>query len=163
MAAGSTYTPIAAVTASGGSNTQLVMSSIPSTYTDLVLVVSGSLNAANNFLLQLNGDTAANYSYTYLFGDGSAASSSRGSNTTTSVLNYVGTGQSTTIINIMNYANSTTYKTTISRGSDAAVGTMASVVLWRSTAAITSITLKAGNTSTFNAGSTFTLYGIQAA
>jgi hypothetical protein len=163
MPAGSTYTPIAAVTAAGGNNTQLVMSSIPSTYTDLVLVLAGGLNAANNCYIQFNGDTGTNYSYTYLFGDGSAASSARASNTNQSLLNYIGTGQTTTLISIQNYSNSTTFKTVLSRGNDASNGTMASVVLWRNTAAINSLTLKAGPSGTFNSGTTFTLYGIASA
>ena len=163
MAAGSTYTPIATVTASGGSNTQLLMSSIPATYTDLVIVMVGGLNASNNCYIQFNGDTGTNYSYTYLFGDGTSASSSRTATTAQSLLNYIGTGQSTTIININNYSNATTYKTSLSRGNDASLGTMAVAVLWRNTAAINSITLKAGPSGTFNSGTTFTLYGIAAA
>jgi len=163
MAAGSTYTPLATVTAAGGNNTQLLMSSIPSTYTDLVLIMAGGLNASNNCYIQFNGDTASNYSYTYIFGDGTSASSSRGSSTAQSVLNYIGTGQSVTTISINNYSNSTTYKTALSRGNDTTTGTMASVVLWRNTAAISSITLKAGPSGTFNSGTTFTLYGIAAA
>ena len=159
----STYEPLATVTAGGGSNTQLVMSSIPSTYTDLVVVMSGTINASNNFYIQFNGDTASNYSYTYLYGDGTSASSARASNTAQSLLNYVGTTQSTTLLSINNYSNSTTYKTVLSRGSDSTLGSMAVVVLWRNTAAINSITIKCGPSGTFNSGSTFTLYGIKAA
>jgi hypothetical protein len=42
MAAGATYTPIATYTVSGSSTLTYTFSSIPSTYTDLVLVVNGS-------------------------------------------------------------------------------------------------------------------------
>jgi hypothetical protein len=63
----------------------------------------------------------------------------------------------------MNYANTTTYKTAISRGSESVNGVMAIVVLWRKTPeAITSILLKP-STGNFDIGSTFTLYGIKAA
>jgi len=62
----------------------------------------------------------------------------------------------------MNYANSTTNKTVLSRGNNTGNHTIAYVGLWRSTAAITSMLL--GTTgSTWMAGSTFTLYGIKAA
>jgi hypothetical protein len=156
-----TYVALATVTASGGNNTQLVMSSIPNTYTDLMLVMTGGLNASNNCYIQFNGDTANTYSYTYIYGDGTSASSSRGANQQT-LLNYIGTGQTTTIVSINNYSNSTTYKTVLSRGNDASIGTMASVSLWRNTAAINSITIKAGPSGTFNSGTTFSLYGIRA-
>ncbi len=60
-----------------------------------------------------------------------------------------------------NYSNTTTYKTVLSRCSNPTGGTLAVAGLWRSTAAITSITLTptAGN---WLSGSTFTLYGIKA-
>ena len=62
----------------------------------------------------------------------------------------------------MNYSNATTYKTAISRfGSSTYV--VATAGQWRSTSAITTVSLKAGTSGTFTSGSTFTLYGIQAA
>jgi hypothetical protein len=62
----------------------------------------------------------------------------------------------------MNYSNATTYKTMLSRANNGAAGVDAIANLWRSTAAISSITVKitGGN---MKAGSTFTLYGIAAA
>jgi hypothetical protein len=62
----------------------------------------------------------------------------------------------------MNYRNSTTYKTVLSRYDDATKSTGAEVGLWRNTAAITSVLMKPG-TGSFAAGSTFTIYGIAAA
>jgi hypothetical protein len=68
------------------------------------------------------------------------------------------------VANIQNYSNATTYKTVVSRGGAANTGmiVIAYVGLWRSTAAITTITLfsDTGNLAT---GSTFSLYGITAA
>ena len=65
-------------------------------------------------------------------------------------------------MSIQNYANTTTYKTMISRASDATQNAIAYVGLWRSTSAINSITLSV-SAGTFAIGSTFTLYGIKAA
>jgi hypothetical protein len=65
-------------------------------------------------------------------------------------------------INIMNYANTTTYKTAISRLDDAANYVGTSVGLWRSTSAINSVTILAG-TGNIPSGAMFTLYGIAAA
>jgi hypothetical protein len=62
----------------------------------------------------------------------------------------------------MNYSNTTTNKTALIRGNNAALFTDATVGVWRSTAAITSITL-ASDGAAFDSGSTFNLYGIAAA
>jgi hypothetical protein len=58
-----------------------------------------------------------------------------------------------------NYSNTTTFKTFLSRTNVASDRVEALVGLWRSTSAITSITLYCGSNS-FVTGSTFTLYGI---
>jgi hypothetical protein len=64
----------------------------------------------------------------------------------------------------MNYSNSTTNKTVLSRGGNAATWVTTNVGLWRNTAAITSIKVFASDgTSNMNSGSTFSLYGILAA
>jgi hypothetical protein len=66
------------------------------------------------------------------------------------------------IINVLNYSNSTTYKTTIDRSNtDTYVNSY--VNLWRNTAAITSIKVGASGTYTMSAGTVITLYGIKAA
>jgi hypothetical protein len=70
---------------------------------------------------------------------------------------------STSIINVMNYANTTTYKTSISRGNNSANRVRAYVALWRNTAAITSIQIITNGAINFATGSTFTLYGIASA
>jgi len=60
----------------------------------------------------------------------------------------------------MNYANTTTNKTILSRSNAADKGVMATVSLWRNTAAINSITLLA-SANNFATGSTFSLYGVK--
>jgi hypothetical protein len=165
MAAGATYEPIATTTL-GSATASYTFSSISGSYTDLVCVFNGAITAGPDDLrIRFNSDTASNYSDTLLRGDGSATLSARESNVTNISYNaYIGTGDGSTvgIFNIMNYSNTTTYKTVLSRGSLAANFVNATVGLWRNTAAITSMTLIAGS-STFKIGSTFTLYGIAAA
>jgi len=166
MAAGSTYTPIATTTIGTATNSY-TFSSISGTYTDLVLVCSikGSATAAATF--QLNGDTASNYSNTILRADGTTASSARQSNTDRCLIcnsGYVTTGDYATFITqFMNYSNTTTYKTALSRSASASVGLDAIVDLWRSTAAITSIKVMLDTGVNISVGSTLTLYGIAAA
>ena len=168
MAAGSTYTPIATYSTTG-SQASYTFSSIPSTYTDLILVtsLSTSLDQTESVNMTFNGDSGSNYSTTDLIGNGSTATSSR--TTSVAFIRILGraTGTANTFSNmsiahIQNYANSTTYKTVLNRSSIASLATVATVGLWRNTAAITSLTI-ATPSQTFTNGSTFTLYGIQAA
>lgn len=164
-----TYVALATTTASGSTGT-ITFSSIPSTYTDLVLVMNfANSTAAADTRVQFNGDTGTNYSYTYLAGSGSSASSGRSSNGTSIQFSNGPTGSTTTnetaIMQIMNYANTTTYKTALTRvnvadGAYAGVG--ANVGLWRSTSAITSLTFTM-STGNLTSSSTFSLYGILAA
>jgi hypothetical protein len=166
MAAGSTYTPIATTTL-GSAQSTVTFSSLGS-YTDLLLVTdnfqSGGTQA--NLFIQFNSDTGSNYSRTWLSGDGTTAYSGRESSQTKMGLTAYCYPQTTTRwignIHIQNYSNSTTYKTVLIRGSNSAVGVDAIVGLWRSTSAITSLVLSRSNDN-FASGSTFTLYGIQAA
>lgn len=169
MPAGSTYSTIATATASG-SSTNITFSSIPGTYTDLRLVILiGATNSGNTFNMQFNGDTASNYSQTELWGDGTTASSAR--RTSQSSLFIVGSrvGASTGLVNIslidiMNYSNTTTFKTVLNRQGAASLGTLAAVGLWRKTPeAITSISIDSNSAGNISANSVFTLYGIAAA
>lgn len=163
MAAGSTYTKIASTTVGTATNT-VTFSSIPSTYTDLVLIINPTMATNADVAIIFNGDTANNYSSTYVTGNGTAASSSRFSTMPKIYLDQVNTGTGIVQynVNIMNYANSTTYKTILGRYSGTAKGVEAVVGLWRSTSAITSMTIT-GDGQNFTTGSTLNLYGIAAA
>lgn len=169
-----TYTLIASNTL--GSNTaSITFSSIPGTYTDLVLVAIGALDGANWVpTLQFNSDTGTNYSTTLLEGSGSSAISERLTNKVEIFPGYTNGAWGTTlgsnniIFNIADYSNSTTYKTVLSRNNsndstNSYPGTVAAVSLWRSTSAITSIVVKVGGAgANLKSGSTFKLYGIEA-
>jgi hypothetical protein len=157
-----TYEPIATTTTSGSATT-VTFSSIAGTYTDLVVIGQGSASANTGVNLRLNGDTASNYSNTILFGDGSSAGSLRQTSVTSINFGFFGTGVSDLNGSVMNYSNTTTNKTTLSRRNSAAVATSAVVGLYRSTSAITSVTLFTDGAITFTNGTTFTLYGIKAA
>ena len=166
-----TYEPISTQTL-GSAASDVTFSSIPGTYTDLVLVSvvrsSRTVDAYDNLRVQFNSDTGSNYSQTFLYGSGSAAGSSRASNGTyiyaadieTSNSGYA--GLSTVIFNINNYSNTTTNKTLLSRVSSPNTFVEAVVGLYRSTSAVSSIKLICA-ISQFVAGSTFTLYGIKSA
>jgi hypothetical protein len=161
----STMTPIATNTLTTTA-TSVTFSNLPQGYTDLVLIFNGSNVTSNNGMrLRFNSDTGSNYSETYIYGNGTSAISTRGtSQTSVQVGGDVGSTQSTVVVSIQNYSNTTTNKTTLGRGSSAGTLVDATVGLWRNTAAITSIEFRLGaGTSNFASGSTFTIYGVKAA
>jgi len=148
----------------------VTFTSIPSTYTDLVLVcnvIGVGANTDENCSIQVNGDTASNYSMTRLRGNGTAASSDRDTSATSAIAGIItvktaddGT-RSNVVVNFQNYSNATTYKTWLSRSNSAAYNVQAMANLWRSTSAINSIKFQI-NSNNFAVGSTFSLYGIKA-
>ena len=162
-----TYEPIATTTFASAA-TSYTFSSIPNTYTDLVVIgVLQASGGSTNLRMQYNGDTATNYSNTVLYGDGTSAASTRITSQAQLSVDYQSNELTTTFnmvkIDIFSYAGST-YKTALSSGNNAATsGVDAIVGLWRSTAAITSIKLFSANANPFAVGTTFTLYGIKAA
>jgi hypothetical protein len=162
MAVSNTYTAIATQTLSSAVSS-VTFSSIPSTYTDLIIIDSSKVTSGDTELqLRFNGDTAGNYSGTWFFGDGASAYGSGANNTTSAFVSRSATGYGLGVTNIQNYSNSTTYKTVISRGnSNNYVFLWADI--WRNTAAITSLTISTDGSSNFTSGSTFTLFGIKAA
>jgi hypothetical protein len=161
-----TYEPISTQTLETATNT-VTFTGISQAYTDLVLVFNGSETGGSTPELRVgNGsiDTASNYSYTLLQGDGSSAASSRVANATsinpafnpTTNSNYVA------IYHFLNYSNTTTYKTILVRGNDTTGRVALCGALWRSTSAINQIRIF-DDYNNMKIGTTLTLYGIKAA
>ena len=145
----------------------VTFSSITAGYTDLVFVISAITSVGDRTLrFQFNGDTASNYSMTNVLGYSGGPTSQRVSNSSSGYLSSSSdaVNPATYITNIMDYANTTTYKTVLCRDSTSGSSSTAAALvnLWRATpAAITSMTIFP-NTGNFSIGSTFKLYGIQA-
>jgi hypothetical protein len=161
-----TYESIATVTLANSTTAEVTFSSIPATYTDLVLVIGASQQSATTVKFQFNSDTGSNYSGTRLSGNGSAAASERASNQTTLAFSVGGTGSYNSIVHLMNYSNTTTNKTILSRSNDVGINFVATYAgLWRNTAAINTIKITTDNLSVtyFTSGSVLTLYGIKSA
>jgi hypothetical protein len=161
----STYEKIATNTL-GSAAASVTFSSIPSTYTDLVLIATPAISTGSNDN-KISTNLSGTYSNTYMYGTGSAAASGRIGGGTFIYGDWYASvnttlGSTVYTYQFMNYANTTTYKTIIGRANSASTGTDAIVGLIANTGAISSITLTIG-ASTYAAGSTFTLYGIKAA
>lgn len=163
-----TYEPIATTTLASTS-TSVIFSNIPQTYTDLVVVFNGSnttSTVAMTMEVDINGDGSGNYSSTWLDG---AATSGRGVNNNGGYLGATNrSANGWYVCSFMNYSNSNTYKTWISRyatmgGTEPNSGVI--VGLWRNTSAITYLDFNRplGQSGIFEVGCTWTLYGIKAA
>lgn len=159
-----TYEKIATTTL-GSANSTITFSSIPATYTDLRISFTAGITASSDGYWRLNGDSGTNYSSTRIAGDGTTAVSGRRSNLSQVYIDDAGIIDSNQPIfyslDIFSYAGST-YKTALATQNQDLNGTgniCYTVGLWRSTAAITSISLIA-STSTWKTGTTATLYGI---
>jgi hypothetical protein len=159
-----TYEPITTVTATGG-NSILVMSSIPQTYTDLVLTVNGNNSVDDEFQLRFNSDSGSNYRVLFLYGDGSTANAAEYITTTFAQMGGIyatGTRTGSSFINIGNYSNTNVHKTVVNVANSGSYLQFRTNT-WRSTAAITSIDAFLGSSATFTNPTTFSLYGIKAA
>lgn len=163
-----TYALITRTTLSSTAST-VTFSSIPGTYTDLVLVINASVSSGNpDVIFNINSDTSTNYSRTIFRGNGTTVSSLAHTNATAGYTDSAASASTTagawnTTLHFMDYANTNTFKTILSKEHNAALGVSAMVNMWRSTAAITSILIQTTNSPTdFSAGSTFNLYGIEA-
>jgi hypothetical protein len=157
-----TYTPIATVTASG-SSVYLEATAIPSTYTDLIVVLNIKESGSDGLNIQVgNGsyDTGSNYSNTFIQGNGSSAGSGRASNQTYAEVGVESAEWGNTILHFQNYANTNVYKTILSRTNTTNFLVRGVAALWRSTSAIERIRIYNGSNANHAAGSTMTIYGI---
>jgi hypothetical protein len=161
-----TYTLISSNTVGASSVSSVTFSSIPSTYTDLILKWAGRVDGTNDQTwISFNGSTS-NFTNKVLYGNGSSAAS-------TSIDRYLGYHDPTVTnsgsiwgnaeIYIPNYAGSTNKSLSsdsVWENNEAAAYVALSTNLWSNTAAITSITLSpaAGNYVQY---SSFYLYGVK--
>lgn len=158
-----TYEKIATTTL-GSAAASITLSSIPATYTDLVFIFTTVTSVDSSELhLRFNSDTATNYSVTTLYGDGASATSGSGTNNNKITFGYPSSSTVPVMgkINVFSYAGST-YKTCLTEGAFDENGSgrvMNAVGMWRSTSAITSITLLPGS-GNLNTGTIASVYGI---
>lgn len=170
-----TYVLINSYTVTSGGTSSVTFSSIPATYTDLVVKVSGrsaNSNTQDYAYLQFNGSSGGTaYSDKRLEGTGSSAISEQDTATDRIYFAYVLPGATATAntfgnieLYIPNYAGSTNKSVSIDgvpeNNTTGITYTTLTAGLWASTAAITSLTIGAGNVGLVQY-STFYLYGIK--
>jgi hypothetical protein len=159
-----TYKKIASVSLTGGAAASMEFTSIPGTYTDLVILMSARSVSGDSFgAIEFNGSTAG-YTSIRLSGDGSSAGSASRTDSLAMIQTNSARTASTfgnTTIYIANYAGATNKSVSVDfveeNNATTALGAL-TAFLWSNTAAITSVKLTDG--SDYAQYSTATLYGI---
>lgn len=159
-----TYEVIGSITSSG-STSVFDFSSIPSTYTDLVLVYVGTMTGSTNngIRLRFNNDSGSNYDITRVYAAAGGQSSDNSTTNTFIDIGYMIAGTVETFQCYINdYKNTTGKKTMVSHfAAPTNDGTMQQAATWRDTSAINRVTL---DTSINHiSGTMATLYGIKRA
>jgi hypothetical protein len=164
-----TYNLISSVSVGSGTASSIDFTSIPSTYTDLIVRMSTRAVATSNFpntRVRFNSDTGSNYVYRRLYGTGVAAGSDTATETGAMIGNTNGSDSTTNVFAITefyipNYAGSN-QKTLVSQTASENNGATAYIFLmanrWNNTSAITSMSIYSDYN--FAQYSTAYLYGI---
>jgi len=169
-----TYIAIATVTVGSGGAANIEFTSIPQTYTDLVLMTSlRSTDTASNWGaagIRFNGDSGSNYYAIELYGTGSAAGSGGGSASTSLNAgrpNANGTTANTfsnATLYIPNYTSSnqkSTSEDSVTENNATAALSPLVAGRWTGSSAITSMVLTPSGGFSWMQYSTATLYGIK--
>ena len=164
-----TYTLISSNTVGAGGAASITFSSIPSTYTDLLVKFSARFERSavdTTIMVKFNGSSAS-FTNKTLYGTGTAAGSASPTdwigwaNGNTSTSNTFGNGE----LYVPNYAGSTNKSYSadlVQEANTTGANSSLAAGLWSNTAAITSITLYDSATNTnFLQYSTAYLYGIK--
>lgn len=168
-----TFIKIASVTVGSGGASSIDFTSIPSTYTDLVIKISARTNrsaAADSLKLTFNGSTSG-FSARGLGGSGSTpfsftnvGSASIEDSVFTTAANNTASTFSNGEIYIPNYAgsnNKSISADSVNENNASEAYTLFEAGLWSNTSAITSIKLAPLNGTLINQYSTAVLYGIK--
>ena len=166
-----TFIKIASTTVGSGGAASFTFSSIPQTYTDLLIKASlrTGTGGIGSYQFTFNGSSSG-YSERLIYGTGSATDSV--SNSSTYIwwgfnTNENGSTASTFASNeiyIPNYTSSnykTLYADSVTENSGTGATAYLNAGLWSNTDAITSITFDIEQAALFLENSTFTLYGIK--
>lgn len=156
----STYTALATYEVSGSSTNSITISSLPTSYKHLVLIINGGATISGvDPRLQFNGDTGSNYRF--VWGAGTSGSNAA----STSIALSVGGGRldtterrQVTKVFINDYRGSRN-KGCVSLAVNAGEGVGFSCGYWSNTNAINSLTLTS-STNFFQDKTTFGLYGV---
>jgi hypothetical protein len=158
-----TYIALANTTLSASAST-VTFSSIPSTYRDLIVVMSIKLTAGAETKVQFNS-SAANYSMVQAAFTGSSNFSNGGGGNSWVWItpnSFTSTGEfDNCVMHIMDYSATDKHKGYVSRYDSLSTNTYSNMIAgrWSETQAISSLAIYVSSNS-FTSGSTFALYGV---
>jgi hypothetical protein len=168
-----TYEAIETVEVGSGGAADIEFTSIPGTYTDLVVKVSArSTSSSGDCRIELNSSGGTDYSGRLLYGNGTAAASASNSGQALMSWGAGAINRSTTTSNT--FANTDVYIPNYTSSNNKSVSTdsveennateaysQLAASLWASSATVTSIKLTPSGSGNFVEYSTATLYGIK--
>jgi hypothetical protein len=160
----STYVPLATITLTS-TDSEIVFSSIPATYRDLILIVKGSFASDGFYKVRANGDSSSIYTNVYAQAQYNGGTYS-GTNTLTNYgvwdeNAYTANIEFMSVSQFMDYSATDKHKTALFRSGGPQLGSTVmgmSAGRYASNSAIH--TLAVVGSQNFNIGSTFSLYGI---
>ncbi len=170
--------PIAVVTVGSAGASTITFSSIPATYTHLQIRGIARTDRTAYFLdygkVTFNSDTSSVYTTHHLQGDGSSVSVYADTNTAFAwILRFAAVASPTPsntfgafVVDILDYKDTNKFKTIRNLGGADTNGAGELGLysgLWRSTSAISSISITPGGGTQFNQYTQFALYGIKGA
>ena len=165
---------LATVTVPSGGAASITFSNIPTEYKHLqirVIARGNNSNTYDSFSLRFNGDSASNYTFHTLYGEGAGTAVATGVNPYSAIRGTEIAGNTASasifgvaVADILDYANTSKYKTGRVLGGDDRNGSgvvgMTSGV-WMNTSAISSIVIAPIFGSSFLQYSQFALYGVK--
>jgi len=156
---------LANYTVPAGNDAEVVFTSIPASFRDLVLVCSIKMTVGKTLGITINDDTGSNYSHIWMYGDGSGYSSTSSTNAQYRFMGEISNVSTSDFdfshTSFQDYSATDKHKTMLTRTNQPSSIVEANAGRWASTNAITKLALAAvGGGSNFAEGSTFALYGI---
>jgi hypothetical protein len=166
--------PIATTLVGGTAVSSITFTGIPATYKHLqvrYLARTSRSAGSEDLIMQFNSDTGSNYSTHYVLSAGSGTPAAGGASTQTFM--YIPTTTSSTattsifgvgVVDILDYANTSKYKTMRALGGEDRNGSGTVALesgLWQNTSTISAVTLKTISSNNFVEYSRFSLYGIR--
>ena len=167
------YDALATVTVPSGGAASVTFAGIPTTYKHLqirMMARSTVAGSEDSVLMRFNADTGSNYSYHFLFGNGSSANASATSSAAFIYpwaipgATFASNAFGVQIMDILDYANTSKNKTTrnFAGYDDNSTGGRIAFTsgAWYNTSAVTSISITAGSANIAQYSS-FALYGVK--
>jgi hypothetical protein len=158
-----TYTLIASVTVGSGGAANITFSSIPATYTDLVILYSTRAEVSGTNWVNMTLGSGGTYTKQYFYGTGSVVNSGSGVFAVNNAADYTADTFGNGEIYIPNYLSSnakSVIAASVAERNNASAETVLGSQLWSGTSAVSTIVLTTDAGTDWNQHSTAYLYGI---